>query len=76
MQFFNDIVKYVHINPLNIKDDNDHEYSNGDDKDDLIEKPLFYKTLLIGYVIEYTLLKFYPERLDVYFKALRIQKYN
>lgn len=72
----NDIVKYIHIKLLNIKDDNNDEYNDGDDKDDLIEKLPFYKTFLIGYVIEYTLLKFYPERLDVYLKALRIPKYK
>ncbi|WP_416776952.1 hypothetical protein ACNFJN_19245 [Xenorhabdus budapestensis] len=71
----NKIVKYVGVKLSCIKNDTD-EYNDNDNKDILIEKMPFYKTFLIGYLIEYFILKNFPDKLDNYLKSLRMQKYK
>lgn len=73
----NELINFVHVKISILKGD-DIDYYNEDenDKDVVIEKLPFYKTFLIGYIIEYALLKIYPEKLEGYLKLLKVPKYK
>jgi hypothetical protein len=73
----NEITRYVVSRIGTVKDDGEQEYPEGeepdeDDEDEVIETLPYYKNFLVGFIIEYCLLKQKPSELPAYLKALRI----
>lgn len=72
----NRIMKFINAKLSIIKEDEVDDYNEDGDKDTVIEKLPYYKTFLIGHVIEFIFLKEYPDKLDGYLKLLRVPKYK
>ena len=70
------LVRFIGVKLSSMEDVNIDDCNENDDKDVVVEKLPFYKTFLIGYVIEYTLLKNHPNNLDGYLKLLKVPKYK
>lgn len=66
------LVKFVGMTLAEVSDDEDDQDKDEDERDEVIEVLPFYNSFLVDYLIRYYLLKYKPDQLDNYLKALRI----
>ncbi|WP_234014849.1 hypothetical protein [Cronobacter dublinensis] len=71
-----DIARFSIIKLTGLTDDDIDDYNEDGDEDLVIENLPFYKSFLIGYVLEYYLLKNNPAKLEAYLKKIRIPNYK
>ncbi|WEP49780.1 hypothetical protein NMY27_00575 [Cronobacter dublinensis subsp. beijingensis] len=71
-----DIARFSVIKLTGLTDDDIDDYNEDGDEDLVIENLPFYKSFLIGYVLEYYLLKNNPAKLEAYLKKIRMPNYK
>ncbi|EKY3246757.1 hypothetical protein RBA21_004181 [Cronobacter dublinensis] len=59
-----------------LTDDDIDDYNKDGDEDLVVETLPFYKSFLIGYVLEYYFLKNNPAKLEGYLRKIRIPNYK
>ncbi|EOC0096230.1 hypothetical protein ACI0YT_004268, partial [Cronobacter dublinensis] len=71
-----DIARFSVLKLTCLTDDDIDDYNEDGDEDLVIETLPFYKSFLIGYVLEYYFLKNNPAKLEGYLKKIRIPNYK